>query len=223
MNSALLLGGALPSQALAVAEREVIFRESSRLRGTFERSYWRSLTKSEARKIAAACEAFEDATKGYGKREGALGATAVRVAKYLANLAHACRGRVDPSFADICRKVKRSRASVARAIRNLVAHGFLERVRRVERTARVGAGPQLRQSSNAYRMFLPQRAAALIERFFPLPADEMVRIAEREAARRRLEREGKENTMAKSGMAAAFQMMEEALERKRRESQARVQ
>jgi uncharacterized protein YukE len=208
---------------LAVSERDVIFRESSRLRGTFERSFWRSVTKHEARKIAAACEAFEDATKRYGKREGALGATAVRVAKYLANMAHACRGRVDPSFAEICRKVKRSRAAVARAIRNLVLHGFLERVRRVERTSRVGAGPQLRQTSNAYRVSLPAKAAGLIERFFPLPADELVRQQQRAIEQKAYDKAGIEILGASSGMSAALKRMEEALERKRLESLARVQ
>jgi len=223
MDSSVLLGGVAPSPLLAVSERDVIFRESSRLRGTFERSFWRSVTKHEARKIAAACEAFEDATKRYGKREGALGATAVRVAKYLANMAHACRGRVDPSFAEICRKVKRSRAAVARAIRNLVHHGFLERVRRVERTSRVGAGPQLRQTSNAYRVSLPAKAAGLIERFFPLPADELVRQQQRATEQKAYDKAGIEILGASSGMSAALKRMEEALERKRLESLARVQ
>ncbi len=217
-------GGALAhSPTLPAAPREIVFRESSRLRGTFETKFWKALTKQQARQVAAACEAFEDATKLYGKREGELGATAVRVARYLANMAHACRGRVDPSFDEICRKVRRSRAAVARALRNLVTHGFLERARRVERTARVGAGPQLRQTSNAYRVLLPAKAAALVERFFPLPSDQALRDAERSQEIERFEKQHTLNVAERSGMTSALELLEQAIARKRLMSLARVQ
>src|SRR5690606_22243346 len=54
-------------------------------------------------------------------------------------------------------------------------HGFLDWLRRYVPTGERGArGPQVQQTSNAYRLSLPQRAKALLGRYFqpaPVPDD----------------------------------------------------
>ena len=49
-----------------------------------------------------------------------------------------------------------------RALANLRDHGFLDWLRRYVPTGNEGRGPQVQQTSNAYRLSLPPRAARLL-------------------------------------------------------------
>jgi len=82
-------------------------------------------------------------------------------------------------------KLRRSRDAVVRALKALRAFGFLDWIRRYEPTGNDGRGPQVQQTSNAYRLSLPERAKRLLGRFFqspPLPADVVQRQKEHEEA-----------------------------------------
>jgi hypothetical protein len=72
------------------------------------------------------------------------------------------------------RKLRRSRDAIVRALKNLRMHGFLDWLRRYEPTGNEGRGPQVQQTSNAYRLSLPERAKRFLGRFgitSPLPED----------------------------------------------------
>ena len=82
-------------------------------------------------------------------------------------------------------KLRRSKSAIYAALHALKAHGFLDWLRRYEPTGREGRGPQLRQTSNAYRLSLPARALRLLGlqgRGAPLPDDVAQNLADRRQA-----------------------------------------
>lgn len=56
-----------------------------------------------------------------------------------------------------------------RALKNLRAHGFIDWLRRYEPTGNEGRGPQVQQTSNAYRLSLPEKARQFLGRFGKTP------------------------------------------------------
>src|SRR3712207_7937706 len=71
-------------------------------------------------------------------------------------------------------KLRRSKSAIYDALHALKTHGFLDWLRRYEPTGREGRGPQVRQTSNAYRLSLPSRALRLLGfqgQPVPLPDD----------------------------------------------------
>jgi hypothetical protein len=62
------------------------------------------------------------------------------------------------------RKLRRSKDAVVRALQALRAHGFLDWLRRYVPTGQEGRGPQVKQTSNAYRLSMPARAMRLLGR-----------------------------------------------------------
>ena len=83
-------------------------------------------------------------------------------------------GRLDPSIETLMRRLRRSRDAIVTALKALRAHGFLDWLRRYVPTGNEGRGPQVQQTSNAYRLSLPARAARLLGRWFgaaPIPDD----------------------------------------------------
>lgn len=71
-------------------------------------------------------------------------------------------------------RLGRSRDTIVRALKNLRAHGFIDWLRRYEPTGNEGRGPQVQQTSNAYRLSLPEKARQFLGRFGkapPPPAD----------------------------------------------------
>lgn len=137
--------------------------------------FWQPISRQDARRIVFAARRYELDTKERGRRNGALGHVALEVITYLAHLVDYRTGRLEPSIATLMRKLHRSRGAIVRALKTLRGHGFLDWIRRYERTGGQGVrGPQVQQTSNAYRMMLPARAAKLIGRYFtppPMPAD----------------------------------------------------
>ncbi len=157
-------------------------RRGSQLAGTCEGAFWRRTDRQEVRRVVLAARRYELAGREKGRRNGPLGHVALEALELLANLVSYRSGRLEPSYAYLMAKLRRSKDAVHRALRALREHGFLDWLRRHEAIEVVeGPGPQIRQVSNAYRLSLPARAARLLGRLLsapPLPDDV---AAEREA------------------------------------------
>ena len=123
-------------------------------------------------------------TRAKGQRSGRLGPIALEVLRELLRLIDYQTGRLDPSIATLCERLRRSRDAVVRALANLRGAGFLDWIRRYEPTDNEGAGPQVQQTSNAYRLCLPAMAEKLLGRLWrpaPVPADDEHRRATQKA------------------------------------------
>lgn len=161
-------------------ERQPV-RRHSHTAGRCEGVFWKRTNRQDVRQIVIAAEKYELATRQHGARNGALGGVALEVLRYFANLIDFKTGRLDPSIEYLKRKLHRSRDAIVRALRALRVHGFLDWLRRYVPTGN-DTGPQVQQTSNAYRLSLPQRARMLLGRLAgtaPLPDDF---AAERNAA-----------------------------------------
>ena len=163
-------------------------RRGSHLAGRCEGVFWRPISRQEVRRICLAARRYELVGRGAGQRNGPLGHVALEVLDYLGHLVSFRTGRLEPSLDTLARTLKRSRDAIVRALANLRAHGFLDWLRRYEPTGREGRGPQVRQTSNAYRLSAPARALRLLGRLMqapPVPDDvlhnQMPRTSERTA------------------------------------------
>ena len=154
---------------------------------------WRPIaaTNRDARRLIAArlkaAEFYDRRNKEAGKKNGPLGHVGLEVLRELYRIVDFKTGRLEPAIATICETVKRSRAAVVAALARLKAHGFLEWVRRTEPVENAGAGPQVRQITNAYGFSLPAVAAAWVKRTLgngPAPDCDLAR---REAERAEVE------------------------------------
>ena len=146
--------------------------------------FWRSTKRQDVRQIVFAARKYELHTKAFGKRTGALGSIAIEIIDYLANLVDYRTGRLEPSINTMMEKLKRSRDAVVRGLKALRTHGFLDWMRRYVPTENDGAGVQVQQTSNAYRLSMPKRAMSLLGRYgqkAPLP-DDFVHAQEQHAA-----------------------------------------
>lgn len=156
----------------AVRERMPV-RRHSRLAGRCEGAFWRRTSRHEVRQILLAARRFELAGRQPGARNGPLGSVAIEIMELFANLVDFKSGRLDPSIDTLMRYLRRSRDAIVRALKALRTHGFLDWLRRYVPTGNDGRGPQVQQTSNAYRMSLPARALQLISRWAtPAPAPE---------------------------------------------------
>lgn len=147
-------------------------RRQSHLKGR-EGVFWRPVTRSELDKIMLAAVKYDTAMKQPGKRTGPLGLVALQVLALLANKVNRRTGQLDPSIEFLMAKLRRSRDAIVRALKALREHGFLDWLRRYVPTGNQ-SGPQVQQTSNAYRLSLPARALRLLGRFgrpAPLPDD----------------------------------------------------
>ena len=161
-------------------------RRHSRLRGR-EGQFWRPFNPKEASRYMVAAERYERATRAKGQRCGKLGGVGIEVLRELLRLIDYKTGRLDPSISTLCERLRRCRAAIVRALAALRAAGFLDWLRRYEPTGNEGRGPQVQQTSNAYRLSLPPMAAKMIGRHWtppPVPDDDSAR---REAAQRESE------------------------------------
>ena len=163
--------------------RTRLHRNSHRA-GACEATFWRSTTRQEVQKIIKAAQRYELHGRKPGRRNGPLGSIALEILALFGNLVSYKTGRLDPSLDWIMSKLKRSRDAVVRALKALRDHGFLDWLRRFEPTPNKGRGPQVRQVSNAYRLFAPKRALALLGRWSrrpSLPDDDDLARADRKA------------------------------------------
>jgi hypothetical protein len=168
------------------AERErTPVRRQSRAAGKCEGVFWKRTNRQEVRQIVLAARRYEIACREPGTRNGPLGGVAIEVLDLFANLVNFRTGRLDPSIDFLMLKLRRSRDAIVRALKALRSHGFLDWLRRYVPTGNEGRGPQVQQTSNAYRLSLPARARKSLGRFDgtpPLPDDHVHAEAERVTA-----------------------------------------
>lgn len=161
-------------------------RRNSYHAGDREGRIWKPIAKAEIGPRLRAAEAFNREHKEPGRPNGPLGHIGLEVLRELYRLVDYKSGRLDPSIDYLMRKLRRSRDAVVRALAALRRHGFLGWIRRTEPTDNPGAGPQVRQISNAYWFGLPAKAAALVAmilgRDIPKPDDQVQREADDAAA-----------------------------------------
>jgi hypothetical protein len=154
--------------------------------GEREARFWRPVDRREITARLRAAEAYNREFKKPGRPNGPLGHVGLEVLQAMYRIIDYKSGRLEPSIDYIMRQVKRSRDAVVRALKALKTHGFIEWIRRTEPTANDGAGPQVRQISNAYRLDLPSRARALVDKILgrgaPKPVDQEQREAEQAEA-----------------------------------------
>lgn len=154
----------------APAERDrTPVRRHSRAIGRCESVFWRRTNREEVRTILLAAKRYELAGRQPGERTGPLGSIAIELLELFVNLVDFRTGRLDPSIETMMGKLRRSRDAIVRALKNLRTHGFLDWLRRYEPTGALGRGPQVKQTSNAYRMALPAKARQLLGRWGEAP------------------------------------------------------
>lgn len=162
-------------------------RRHSRNAGRCEVGFWRPFSPKDTARYMLAAERFERAERKPGKRSGPLGPVGLEVLRELLRLIDYRTGRLEPSITYLMERLRRSRDAVVRALASLRGAGFLDWLRRWEPTGKAGeAGPQVKQTSNAYRLSLPPAAARLIgwlAKDAPRPVDDEARQAGREAER----------------------------------------
>ena len=150
-------------------------RRHSHIRGRSEGRIWRPTTRKDVQAILKAAEIYNEAgLHEKGERSGPLGSVALDVLRLFVNLIDFRTGRLEPSITTIMDRLGRSRDTIVRALKNLRAHGFIDWLRRYEPTGNEGRGPQVQQTSNAYRLSLPEKARQFLGRFGkapPLPDD----------------------------------------------------
>ena len=149
-------------------------RRGSHRAGRCEGQFWKPISRQELQRIRLAAHRYELAGRRAGRRNGPLGHIGLEILELLANLVSYRTGRLEPSVAFLMQKLRRSKSAIYDALNALRTHGFLDWRRRYEPTGREGRGPQLRQTSNAYRLSLPARALRLLGRLMqapPLPDD----------------------------------------------------
>lgn len=137
--------------------------------------FWRPVKRQDMKKIVLAAKRYEIGTKAKGRRNGALGHIAIEILDYLTNLVDYRTGRLEPSLDYLMAKLNRSRDAIVRALKALRTHGFIDWIRRYVPTGAEGYGqPKYQQTSNAYRLSLPQRAIRALGRYgqkAPAPDD----------------------------------------------------
>lgn len=124
--------------------------------------YRQKFTRREARDLVLAAKLYDNAARKDGKRP--LGRAALDILELLANLA-AYSGRVEPPYTYIMQQCGVARDTITRALKALRAHGFLDWMRRYVPTGN-DTGPQVMQTTNAYRLSVPALAKRLLEAFF---------------------------------------------------------
>ncbi len=145
-------------------------RRHSHIRGRSEGRIWRPTTRRDVQAILKAAEIYNEAgLRQKGERSGPLGSVALDVLRLFVNLIDFRTGRLEPSITTIMDRLGRSRDTIVRALKNLRAHGFIDWLRRYEPTGNEGRGPQVQQTSNAYRLSLPEKARQFLGRFGKTP------------------------------------------------------
>lgn len=166
-------------------------RRDSRHAGEREHRIWRPLGRDarEGRRFAGAvmkaAEFYELRNKPAGKKNGPIGHVGLEVLRALFRFVDFKTGRLEPAIATICERIRRSRAAVVAAMARLKDHGFLDWIRRTEPTGNVGAGPQVRQITNAYGFDLarlPRSAAAWVRKILLGPPTPDCEVARQEQA-----------------------------------------
>jgi len=173
----------------------------SRLAGRCEGGFWRPFDKTETGRLLQAAERYDFQSRPKGRRAGILGHVGLEVLRELLRLVDYKTGRLEPTIETLAERLKRSRASIWRALKALRFAGFVDWIRRYVPTGETGFGVQVKQTSNAYRLALPKVAERLLGPIFgrrpPVPADLAFAAAERA-------HQSKVYAFEDSGLGAAF-------------------
>jgi hypothetical protein len=204
-------------------------RRHSRPQGRCEGVFWRPFKPRDVARYLTAAERFERAGKKPGDRGGPLGTVAIEVLRELLRLIDYRTGRLEPALTTLMARTKRSKDAVVRALAALRRHGFVDWLRRYIPTGNLGAGPQVQQTSNAYRLALPPAAERLLGRAgedAPVPEDHAHAIEARRAERRAqlagADPEERNAALFGAGpLASAFSRMERAVEQRNERESAR--
>jgi len=177
-----ILGGLQPAKRTRSFQR--VRRNSYYVSDRRSSALWRPLgaNNRDARRLIAArlkaAEYYDRRLKQPGKWNGPLGAIGLEVLRELYRIVDFKTGRLEPAIATVCERIRRSKQAVVNALARLKELGFLNWVRRSEPTECKGAGPQVRQITNAYGFGLPESAAAWVKKILgngPAPDCELAR------------------------------------------------
>ncbi|MBW8910814.1 MAG: helix-turn-helix domain-containing protein [Sphingomonas sp.] len=164
--------------------------------GTFEDSFFRIPGKGEADRLLKAVKAYAAEGKRIARAARAEGRALTQVERAATTLTLAavevmerllvywrtCKGSVYPSYDRLADDTGLGRATVARALKQLIVAGFLVCQRRFVRIDDQGPGPRRKQTSNAYCPVFAQKLISALPRWMrptPLPDDEVQREADR--------------------------------------------
>lgn len=148
--------------------------------------FFKQITRKETQVILLAAKKFDKKYKQPGRKNGALGAVAIEVLEYLINCVDYTTGRLEPAIQTIMSRIRRSKDAIVRGLKNLRQHGFIDWIRRYVPTGK--EYPPVEQTSNAYRLLLPPKAAELVDPVVK-PDDEKTRQLEKQEATKKFERE----------------------------------
>ena len=202
-------------------------RRDSRPKGSCEARLWRPVSKRQMGHAMIAAEGYDRQHKQPGKRNGPLGHVGLEVLRALYRIVCHRSGRLEPSIDYLMGKLRRSRDAIVRALKALKDHGFLDWVRRTERIPEAeGAGPRIRQISNAYRLCIPAFARVIVERIIgpaPMPADVVQHLEQHHTEQAEMVaelplREAVVVSVHNEALAAALARLADALEENERES-----
>ncbi len=202
-------------------------RRDSFPKGSCEARFWRPLSKRQMGPAMIAAEGYDRQHKQPGKRNGPLGHVGLEVLRALYRIVCHRSGRLEPSIDYLMGKLRRSRDAIVRALKALRDHGFLDWIRRTEPIPEAeGAGPRIRQISNAYRLCIPAFARVIVERIVgpaPMPADmvqhlEQARTEQAEMVAELPLREAVGFRVRNNALAAALARLADALDENERES-----
>lgn len=149
-------------------------RRRSQLAGRCEVGFWRPFAAGQVGDFMRAAERYDSTKRAQGEPQGPLGPIGLEVLRELLRLVDHATGRLDPSIDGLAARIRRSRDAVWRALKALKTHGFIDWIRRYVPAPTAGkAGPQVRQTSNAYRLMLPAIAKVLLGKVTraPVPDD----------------------------------------------------
>lgn len=142
-----------------------------------EGRFWQPFNRRDVARFMAAAEKYDRLRRlahrrdRNGRENGAIGHVGLEVLRELLRLIDYKTGRLDPAIATLAQRIGRSIAAVADALKRLKAHGFLDWLRRYVPTGNAGLrGPQVKQTSNAYRLMLPIQVARSM--IVPPPQDD---------------------------------------------------
>ena len=145
-----------------------------------EGRFWQPFNPRDVARFLQAAEKYDRLKRLAHRRErngrenGAIGHVGMEVLRELLRLIDYKTGRLDPAITTLAQRIGRSIAAVADALKRLKEHGFLDWLRRYVPTGNAGLrGPQVKQTSNAYRLMRP--AEVLRGMTAPPPQDDSQR------------------------------------------------
>ena len=202
-------------------------RRDSIPKGRCEARLWRPVSKRQMGPVMIAAEGYNRQHKQPGKRNGPLGHVGLEVLRAMYRIVCHRSGRLEPSIDYLMGKLRRSRDAIVRALKALKDHGFLDWIRRTESISEAeGAGPRIRQISNAYRLCIPAFARVIVERIIgpaPLPADVVQHLEQRHTEQAEMVaqlplREAVGFGVRNEALAAALARLADSLDENERES-----